>query len=230
MLKLIMLELHKNNAIKYLWYSVVSILCLTALSIAFVFFFGFDDPEMANDMIGITFFVEMMTSIVFLIFTAVMHSSFTINAYKNRTMDLMFSYPIKRSKILSSKMLAVLIFNFMSIIVAQIVIYGSIFLASQYMNPSLPMDFNFLSITFYINIVLKSIMTVSISLIALYIGLISKSTAATIVASFFLAALLKGNIGGFSLAQNVFLPALLTVVSIVFAITAISGIEKKDVK
>lgn len=57
MLKLIRLELLKNNAAKYALYSVIVILSLTALSIGFVFFLGFEDPEIAEGIIGVSFFV-----------------------------------------------------------------------------------------------------------------------------------------------------------------------------
>lgn len=170
-----------------------------------------------------------MTSSVFLILTAVMHSAFTINAYKNKTIDLMFSYPIKRGKILASKILAVLIFNFVSIIIAQVIIYGGIYIASHYLQPSIRIDFDILNVTFYVSVILKSVMTICISLIALFVGMISKSPAATIVASFFLVVLLKGNIGGYSLVGSIVFPAVLTFISIIFALLAISGVEKKDV-
>lgn len=217
MLKLIKLEMQKNNASKYIWYTALAILSLTTLSITFIFFLGFEDPDMAKDIIGASFFVQMMTSFVFLIFSAVMHSAFTINAYRNRTMDLMFSYPIKRKKILASKILAVMGFNFVSIILAQIIIYGSIYIVSLYLQPALPIDFDFSNILFYVIAILKSVMTISISLIALFIGMIKKSPVSTVVSSFFLAALLNGNIGGYSFGGNVLLPIVLTAISIVFA-------------
>lgn len=229
MLKLIKLEMQKNNATKYIWYTALAILSLVALSITFIFFLGFEDPDMAKDIASISFFVRMMTSIVFLIFSAVMHSAFTINAYKNRTMDLMFSYPIKRNKILASKILAVMGFNFVSISLAQIIIYGSIYIVSLYLQPALPIDFHFSGILFYTIVVLNSVMTISISLIALFIGMIKKSPVSTVVSSFFLVALLNGNIGGFSFAGNVLIPIVLTIISVVFAFISINDVEKKDV-
>ncbi len=47
--------------------------------------------------------IELFTSMSFLIFTSVMLSSFIVSAYKNKTMNLMFSYPIRRQKILVSQ-------------------------------------------------------------------------------------------------------------------------------
>ncbi len=228
MLKLIRLEMEKNNISKYIWYAMIAILSLTALSMIFVFFLGFDDPEIRAGIIGVSFFVETMVSIVFLIFTAVMHSAFTINAYKNKTMDLMFSYPIKRGKILASKIIAVLVFGFISIIIAQVIIYGSIYFACYYLQPSIQIDFDILNITFYLSVILKSLSTICISLIALFVGMINKSSAATIVASFFFAALLKGNIGGYTLAGSIVFPVVLTFVSIVFAFLTIWDVEQKD--
>ena len=43
----------------------------------------------------------------FLIFTSVMLASFIVSAYKNKIMNLMFTYPVKRQKILASQMMAV---------------------------------------------------------------------------------------------------------------------------
>jgi len=229
MVNLIRLEMAKNNAAKYSLYAVIAILCLTALSMAFVFLLGADDPESAAGMLGVSLFVETMTSIVFLIITAVMHSAFTVNAYKNRTMDLMFSYPIDRRKILASKILAVLVFNFVWLIIAQVIIYGSIYIASNYLQPSIQIDFDISNITFYFSVVLKSVSTICVSLIALFVGMISKSPTATIVAAFFLVTLLKGNIGGYSLAGSVIFPVFLTLISIIFTFLTINGVERKDV-
>lgn len=229
MLKLIGLEMRKNNATKYIWYMGIAILSLTAFIIAVAFFLGLDEPIGEEVNVGVSYFVDVMTSIVFLIFTAVMHSAFTISSYKNKTMDLMFSYPIKRKTILASKIIAVLIFNLISIIMAQFIIYGSVYVISQYLQPALPLDFDFSNISFYINVILKSVMTISISLIALFIGMIKKSPVATVVTSFFLAAMLNGNIGELSFAGNFLLPIFLTAISIIFAFIIINDAEKKDV-
>lgn len=43
--------------------------------------------------------IELFTNMAYLIFTGVMLSTFIVSAYKNKTMNLMFSYPIKRQEI-----------------------------------------------------------------------------------------------------------------------------------
>lgn len=72
----------------------------------------------------------------FLVFTSVMLSSFIVSAYQNKTMNLMFSYPIKRQKILVSQMLAVWIFNFITLILTKLLLYGCILSGSHFMVSS----------------------------------------------------------------------------------------------
>lgn len=75
---------------------------------------GVPDAAPGNDIISTP--IELFTSMAFLIFTSVMLASFIVSAYRNKTMNLMFSYPIKRQKILASQMLAVWIFNFLALV------------------------------------------------------------------------------------------------------------------
>ena len=60
-----------------------------------------------------------------------MLASYIVGAYKNKTMNLMFSYPIKRQKILLSKMLAVWIFNYAALILTKLAVYGVILIGSR---------------------------------------------------------------------------------------------------
>lgn len=116
MLKLIQLEWKKNNIRKYICNAVI----LTVLLCLFIFALAFlgiaDDPDgtlvAAPGMENISAPIELFTGMAWLIFTGVMLASFIVSAYKNKTMNLMFTYPIKRRKILASQMAAVWIFNF----------------------------------------------------------------------------------------------------------------------
>lgn len=75
----------------------------------------------------------------FLVFTGVMLSSFIVNAYKYKTMHLIFSYPIKRQKILISQMLAIWIFNVTALVLTKLLLYGCILSGSQFMVSSFPL-------------------------------------------------------------------------------------------
>ena len=76
---------------------------------------------------------------------------YTSGAYKNKTMNLMFLYPLNRKKIMAAKMLAVCIFCFAGIVIAKLACYGVSnlgFMMGQ--KASFPMDYNMLSVSFYI--------------------------------------------------------------------------------
>ena len=157
-----------------------------------------------------------------------MLASFIVSAYKNKTMNLMFSYPIKRQKILASQMIAVWTFNFVALILTKLAIYMCVFFGAKFMQSSFAVDFSIGSLSFYIQLILKSVVIVSMSFIALFVGMALKSSKATIVTSFLLIFLTQANIGDFTMAGNAVFPIILTAISLLFAALSIVNVESKD--
>ena len=157
-----------------------------------------------------------------------MLASFIVSAYKNKTMNLMFSYPIKRQKILASQMIAVWTFNFAALILTKLAIYMCVFFGAKFMQSSFAVDFSIGSLSFYIQLILKSVVIVSMSFIALFVGMALKSSKATIVTSFLLIFLTQANIGDFTMAGNAVFPIILTAISLLFAALSIVNVESKD--
>lgn len=233
MLKLIKLEWKKNNIAKYIYnaFILAAFLCLFVFALAFL---GIaNDPDGTLDAVEgmntISASIELFTSMSFLIFTSVMLASFIVSAYKNKTMNLMFSYPIKRQKILSAQMIAVWIFNFIALVVTKLMIYTCVYLGSKSMHSSFVIDFDMGSLSFYVQLLVKSVVIVSMSFIALFVGMAMKSSKATIITSFLLIFLTQANVGDFSLAGNAVFPAILTITSFVFAGLSIFNVETKDI-
>ena len=157
-----------------------------------------------------------------------MLASFIVSAYKNKTMNLMFSYPIKRQKILASQMLAVWIFNYAALILTKLFIYTSIFVGSRFMETSFIIDIDMGSLSFYAQLAVKSFVIVSMGFIALFVGIRMRSSKAAIITSFLLIFLTQANIGDFSMAGNRIFPAILTFISLGFAVLTICSAETKD--
>lgn len=233
MLKLIKLEWKKNRIGRH----VRNVLILTACLGLFVFAMAYlgiaNDPEtgvpdMAPGMEGISTTIELFTSISFLIYNCVMLASFIISAYKNKTMSLMFSYPVKRQKILISQMLAVWIFNFAALICAKLFIYGCVLIGGSFRTSAFALDFDMTAVSFYVQILLKSAVTVSMGFIALFIGQALKSTTAVLITAFLLIFLTQANIGDFTLAHNRVFPIILTLVSLLFAVLSVRHVEERD--
>ncbi len=232
MLKLVRLEWKKNNIGKY----IKGVIIMAALLGLFVFALAFlgiaNDPDGTLDAAPgtdvISAPIELFTSMAFLIYTSVMLASFIVSAYKNKTMNLMFSYPIKRQKILASQMIAVWTFNFVALILTKLAIYMCVFFGAKFMQSSFVVDFSIGSLSFYIQLILKSVVIVSMSFIALFVGMALKSSKATIVTSFLLIFLTQANIGDFTMAGNAVFPIILTAISLLFAALSIVNVESKD--
>mgnify|MGYP000054959728 FL=1 len=143
-------------------------------------------------------------------------------------MNLMFSYPIKRQKILASQMLAVWSFNFVALILTKLAIYMCVFIGAKFMQSSFAIDFDIGSLSFYIQLILKSVVIVSMSFIALFVGMAMKSSKATIITSFLLIFLTQANVGDFTLANNAIFPIVLTIISLGFAVLSVYNAESKD--
>ena len=185
-------------------------------------------PDSAPGMGNMAVQIELFTNLSFLIFTTVMLASFIIAAFHNKTENLMFSYPIRRQKILISQMLAVWIFCLVMLICAKLAIY--MFLAaSAWRKADFPLGYDMGQVSFYIQLILKSVLTVTLGFIPLYIGRIMNSSKAAIISSFLLFTIMNGTVGDFSLQGNTVLPLLLFMIALLCAFLTICGIERKDV-
>ncbi len=233
MWKLIKLEWKKNNIGKYVIKTVVLAAVLTLFIYALAYMGIANDPDTGvpdaapgNEFISSS--IEMFTGMSFLILGGVMLSSFIISAYRNGTMGLMFSYPIKRQKILASQMLAVWIFDFAALALTKLFVYGCIQAGSLFMTSSFRIDFNMTQPSFYITLLIRSAVTVTVAFIALFIGLTMKSSKAAVVSSFVLVFLTQGNIGALTLRENGAFLGMLMVVSLAFAVLSVCKAEKRD--
>ena len=70
------------------------------------------------------------------------------------------------------------------------------------MRPSFAIDFDMGSSSFYIQLILKSFVIVSMSFIALFVGMAAKSSKAAIITSFLLIFLAQANVGDVTMADN----------------------------
>lgn len=233
MWKLIRLEWQKNNIRKYILGAVILIALLALFMFAQCYWGIANDPDTgvpdsAPGMGNMAVQIELFTNLSFLVFTTVMLSSFIISAYKNKTENLMFSYPIKRQKIIVSQMLAVWIFCTVALFCGKILIYIMLKAASG-LKADFSLGYDIASMGFYVQIILKTILTVTLGFIPLSIGRLMNSSKAAVISSFLLFAVMNGTVGDFSLRNNSVLPIILFTVSLICAFLTVHNVEKKDV-
>lgn len=229
MLKLIKMEFRKGNIAKQIRTSII-------MTVALLLFLSMTAGSAGADAASMGFYersiinaaVELYNNMTYTVFTGVMLASFIIDEYEKRTICLMFSYPIKRQKIMLSKIGAVWIFNVTALTLSKIFIYAVLFVFSDFLHISAN-DIPFGSLMFWLDMLLSSIVMVSIACIGLPVGLKTKSSKATVVTAVLIACFTHGNINGYTLLGNIYYYAILVILTILLTVISIYNIETKDV-
>lgn len=229
MLKLIHLEWRKHTLWRYTRNAVI----VTAAIIGLLLLISSDAGTGA--MVGQTgkselhSLTEMFLNMAYLVFTGTMLSTFVVGEYENKLIHLMFSYPIKRRKIIVSKVLAVCIFSFTALLVSKLAAYA--ILVAVRSSGALGLSLGELS--FWTGTLLGAAVSVCSGCIPLLIGLKLKSSKAALLSAFviMLAVLgvTQGNIlpcASFAELAGYAVQVLLAAVSIGLAT---HGLETEDI-
>lgn len=228
MLKLIKLEYKKGNITKYICNAVI----MTSVLLLFLIITA---GKAGADTASIGFYsrsiinaaVELYSNMAYIVFTGFMLASFIVEEYEKGTSSLMFSYPIKRKKIMLSKIAAVWFFNIAALILSKLFIYAILYFLSGFLHLStndIPLD----SLMFWLDMFLSSIVMISIAYIGLPIGLKTKSSKVTVITVVLIACFSHGNINGYTLLGNVYYYVFLVLLTVLFIFLSIHNIETKD--
>ena len=129
----------------------------------------------------------MLVRAMLIVWEAVLISVFIVEEYRNKTINLLFTYPVQRGKLIAVKIILIcgvmLLFHGLSSVFQ----FACLFLASKYflfvtISPANPMTQ-----------AVTALSAVLLGLLPLYIGMIKKSTIATIVSSFAIAAIVSNS-------------------------------------
>lgn len=224
MFELIKLEWKKHRTSKYIRNAVITTAILLAFIVGMSGELAVDTTMEAYGRSSINASVDLFVNMCYIVFTGVMLATFVVGAYEKRTINLMFSYPISRKKILLSKMFAVWVFNFVAMVVSKGVIYAVLLIVNVSVD-TIP----YMSVSFWLDILIGSAAMVSITYIALLIGVKMKSSKATIITSIIIVCLTQGNIGIYTLKDNLSFYLILLLLSVFSVFVAIYNAETKDV-
>ncbi len=228
MIKLINLDVKKFKLMKY-WKGVLGANLGFIIFIGMVYFLNkveeeipFDNFEMASTIIS------AVVSATFIIFASVILAKLVIDEYKNKSIDLMFTYPISRKKIMSAKLIIVMVFTFMTVLFSTLFLNGLVYIMDVTFD-ILPGD---ISIQELINSVWKSFFiafaAAGLSLIPLLIGMLRKSSSATIVSSIFLVTLTSSVSNNFTFSSVMTVSISLALLGIIIGWLSIRNVEKTD--
>lgn len=180
--KLIKLELKKTK-----WRGLLLGAVVTNLLVA-LWVIGSDVPNNEDRTYDRVFQSIMNYSgITFIIFASVLMSRMVIDEYRNKTITLLFAYPVPRNMIFLAKLIIIGAWAFATELLNNIFVVTSLLITNayyHYMTDTLTHD---RLIAEVIRMVIFAFTCASVSLIPLYFGMFRKTMPALIVSAFVLA-------------------------------------------
>ncbi|WP_338751144.1 ABC transporter permease [Bacillus sp. FJAT-52991] len=228
MLQLIKLEMKK---FKFGWYvkgALIATIVMTAM-ICFIMYIAQREGDlMVKAYQDVFVLIGGMVRATFIVFAAVLIAKMVIEEYRNKTILILFSYPVNRKKMIASKLLIIAVLTFITILLSNIVVAGSFFVLNAYV-PIVPF-----SVTAHqfleeaIKMIFFAIAAAGASLIALYFGMRKYSVPATIASSLFIVSIACSTNPAFSMVTFIPLQLGLAAIGVMIAYLAIRNIEKDD--
>ena len=120
----------------------------------------------------------MLVRATLIIWEAVLISVFIVEEYRNKTINLLFTYPVQRGKLIAVKIILICVVMLLFHALSGVFQFTCLSVASKY--------FPFVTVS-PANLITQAVTALSavlLGLLPLYIGMIKKSTIATIVSSF----------------------------------------------
>ena len=229
MFHLMKLELKKFK----LQSNVIGAIIASIIILGFIILLGF-----AENADGAIIFISYSESFLvidtfvratFIIFAATLISKIIISEFKDKTITVLFMYPISRKKLMAAKLLVIMLFTFFAIVLA------NVFVSSVFYLISLNADFvqDTLTITevqkIAIKMVMNAVAATGMSLIPLFFGMRKYSVPTTIISSILIVTLVCSNNNGLTLNDIIAIPISLACIGLFIAYLAIRNIEKVDV-
>ncbi len=142
------------------------------------------DPEQTKDTFESTFLLTgLLVSFVFLIYSSILTSTLVINEYSQRTITILFSYPLNKRLLIAIKMMLIMAFTAVSILFGYVCCCGYI-VGMDHAFDMLEGSFQTAYLSQWASMAVTSAIVCGIlSWWPFVIGMIRKSVPATIVTS-----------------------------------------------
>ena len=233
MFKLMKLEWKKHKLSSYFKSVAICIIAIFAAVSLMALGMKAEEDMLFSDFTQNMALVNIFIRITFIIFSSVILSRLVIDEYKNKTMQLLFMYPLQRKMLMSAKLTIVFCFCFVSTIIATFIIS----LLVYFVSPMMGLIETPATIGEIIAIVpatfISAFMISGISLIPLFFGMRKKSTPTTITSAVIIGMLISGNVGPgndqVSMFDFIAIPIVLCLLGIFISYLSFRKIDKIDV-
>jgi ABC-type transport system involved in multi-copper enzyme maturation permease subunit len=228
MLHLIKLELMKGRKRSFLWGALVAYAIIAGLMLLVFLVDETIEEAFPNDA-EMLIAIDILTRMTFVIYAAVLLSRLVIREYKDRTMELLFTYPVNRKKLIFAKLIIVALWTFINIVLSNLLI-STIMLSANKAIGTIPVVMTPESLyQHYLRSVIQAVAAAGMSLLPLAFGMRRKSEAATIVSSILIVSVISSNNMGFSLGSIIAIPLTLAVLGVLVAYLSFRNIDHADI-
>jgi ABC-type transport system involved in multi-copper enzyme maturation permease subunit len=229
MLSLMKLEMQK---MKFRWFppsALIVILAITGLSFPLYFSEALGEIPEFGTYEQLFAMIGTFTRVAFVVYGGTLISRLVISEYKSKTISVLFMYPVSRKKLLSAKLLLVVLWTFSAIVVSTALI-TSFFLILDRQVGNIPEALTQSQLVEHaIQTVVHAAASACMCLISLFFGMRKKSVPVTIVSATVIAAIVNSNNGDFTLSSIVAVPLTLAAIGLGIAWLTISKVDQTDV-
>ncbi|GAB2023246.1 ABC transporter permease [Pseudolactococcus yaeyamensis] len=224
--KLISIELKKMDMKKYVCHvgiANVGIACLVLMTAILIFVSG---DEMPVKIATVTV-IDTLVKSVFIVWESILIANLIIEEFRSKTVLLLFSYPISRKRVILSKLIIISGLITVSMVFSQ-VFQNLLFFA---LNHFLPLINYHLTLSEVGLTCVTTITSVLLGLLPMYVGMLKKSTVATVVSSIAIVSLTVSSGGSDGSGLITVIPVSLTmaVVGVLLAYMAVKKMLSEDI-
>lgn len=229
MLNLMRLELQKMKIGWYFKSAVLITLAIAALTVAIGIVENQGNASPFPTLNEVFIVIGALVRGAFIITAGVLIGKFVIEEYKNKTIFVLFTYPISRKKLMAAKLLLICGLTFIASVVSNLLTVFLFFVVNSFFT-IVPGELTAeLIVQNLVSILMFAFAASGTSLLPLYFGMRKQSVSAAIVSSVVIVMLISAHNPVFSVASIVYFPLALAAVGVLFAAWSIRNIENVDV-
>ncbi|WP_042201266.1 ABC transporter permease [Paenibacillus camerounensis] len=233
MFRLMKIEWKRNNLAGYGIRAVICMIIIFGMVAGMALLSNVQEEPMFMDFTAFMSLANIFVRITFVVFSGILISRLVIDEYKEKTIQLLFTYPLPRKKMMQAKLMIVFGFCFFGVVISTFIIE----VLTVLLNPNMHFFETAASkedvAATLPSLLIASLMTAGLSLIPLSFGMHKKSTATTITSSVILGILLNSMVSDGSRSVSMFqfigVPVVFCLLGLAIAYLSYRMIDRKDV-
>lgn len=195
MIHLIELELKKFKLKRHIKGIIICILCIIMFMTISLVDTMLDPEQMKDTYESMLRMINFLVTGTFMVYSAVLMAKMVIGEYTNKTILIMFSYPVERKKFIATKLFMISVFTMISILMGFICCTTYIILADYFFDV-LKGSFQMQYLGgFIVETIVGMLIGGICSLIPFVVGMKKKSVSITIVTSILIVCLMQPIMG-----------------------------------